>query len=64
MIYCLEDQFFVLQNKLPQWSSVNERNVLLLDMGYNSSEEQEIAHELQQIEQATEVNITASHQSQ
>ena len=27
MIYCQEDQCFVLQNKLSQWSSVNKRNV-------------------------------------
>uniref|UniRef100_A0A6N2NDF9 Retrotransposon gag domain-containing protein n=1 Tax=Salix viminalis TaxID=40686 RepID=A0A6N2NDF9_SALVM len=40
------------------------KQILLLDLGYNSSEEEEIAHELQQIEQATKANITASHQSQ
>lgn len=53
------DAKFVSRHK-----SASKQN-LLLDMGYNSSEE-EMAHELQQIEQATEVNaccITSSHQS-
>ncbi|XP_020415503.1 uncharacterized protein LOC109948019 [Prunus persica] len=46
--YC--DEKFVRGHKCAR------KQILLLDMGYNSSEEEEIVHELQQIEQVDEVN--------
>ncbi|BBH02927.1 transposable element gene [Prunus dulcis] len=46
--YC--DEKFVRGHKCAR------KQILLLDMGYNSSEEEEIVHELQQIEQVAEVN--------
>ncbi|XP_008239126.1 PREDICTED: uncharacterized protein LOC103337735 [Prunus mume] len=45
--YC--DEKFVRGHKCAR------KQILLLDMGYNSSEEEEIVHELQQIEQVAEV---------
>ncbi|CAL8175573.1 unnamed protein product [Prunus armeniaca] len=46
--YC--DEKFVRGHKCAR------KQILLLDMGYNSSKEEEIVHELQQIEQVAEVN--------
>ncbi|CAB4286472.1 unnamed protein product [Prunus armeniaca] len=46
--YC--DEKFVRGHKCAR------KQILVLDMGYNSSEEEEIVHELQQIEQVAEVN--------
>ncbi|KAI5338356.1 hypothetical protein L3X38_017627 [Prunus dulcis] len=46
--YC--DEKFVRGHKCAR------KQILLLDMGYNSSEEEEIVHELQQIEQVDERN--------
>ncbi|CAL8175631.1 unnamed protein product [Prunus armeniaca] len=46
--YC--DEKFVRGHKCAR------KQILLLDMGYNSSEEEKIVHELQQIEQVVEVN--------
>ena len=45
---------FYCDEKFVRGHKCASKQILLLDLGYNSSEEEEIAYELQQIEQATE----------